>query len=309
MLKIDIWSTRIASWSQVGMLVVVTFGYFYTVRPLFQHQLLQEESAKLRIEKQDIVVEYESALKNKKKVENELNNIKSDLTKITIERDNMEASYIEAKNKQAKAEIKASNIELQISSNLKVLRKAQWEILLLDFTIAKYSANKTDIWDMRNNAEVGNDIIDAYKNSWSNPYKELIATVNHLEESNKTKNEFPAAYISELRGYITANKDRLVCENINFDTIKESYKKDKDNLATVAEKKVDEYVEKIRSENIGVFTWLGDYRERQTEVTLSDEGFLLKQRYRKRLQKLEDECKNKSRVLMDEFRKAKGATR
>lgn len=300
--KIDLWSNRIASWSQIGMLVVVTFGYFYTVRPLFQHQLIQEEVAKLRIEKQNILIEYEDALKNKKQAE-------SALTKITLELDKMEASYIEAKRKEAEAELKSKKIEVRIASNLKILRKAQWEILLIDFIFAKNGTNITEISDLRYDTEVGNEIIDAFKNSWSNPYKELISKVDYLEEKNKRQNEFPAEYIDELRNYIKTNKGRLTCDSVDFGAIKVSYKKDKDNLTSVVEKKVEEYVEKTRSENIGVFTWLGDYRERQTEVTLSDESFLLKQRYRKKLQNLENECKNKSRVLMNEFRKTKGATR
>src|SRR5882724_1322295 len=48
--SVDKWSTRAASWSQVGTLLLLSVGYFLTVRPVFQYQLLQEQNAKLELQ-------------------------------------------------------------------------------------------------------------------------------------------------------------------------------------------------------------------------------------------------------------------
>lgn len=55
MSRIDIWSTRAANFSQIGVLALAAFGYFYTVLPVYQKSLLDEEIAKktLELEKKD----------------------------------------------------------------------------------------------------------------------------------------------------------------------------------------------------------------------------------------------------------------
>jgi len=48
--KIDQWLVRIANGSQVGLLALAVFGYFYTVLPVYQKSLLDEEIAKKTLE-------------------------------------------------------------------------------------------------------------------------------------------------------------------------------------------------------------------------------------------------------------------
>lgn len=52
---IDKWLSRIANASQAGLLILATFGYFYTVIPVYQKSLLDEEIAKktLDLEKKE----------------------------------------------------------------------------------------------------------------------------------------------------------------------------------------------------------------------------------------------------------------
>ncbi|WP_068871150.1 hypothetical protein [Edwardsiella tarda] len=67
MSKIDVWSTRIANFSQLGVLTLAVFGYFYTVLPVYQKSLLDEEIAKKTLE-----------LESKDKKINEFNQILKD---------------------------------------------------------------------------------------------------------------------------------------------------------------------------------------------------------------------------------------
>ena len=43
-------SNILAQWAQVATLAVLVFGYFYTVRPVFQKERLDEEVAQLQIQ-------------------------------------------------------------------------------------------------------------------------------------------------------------------------------------------------------------------------------------------------------------------
>lgn len=68
MSKIDIWSTRIANFSQLGVLILAVFGYFYTVLPVYQKSLLDEEIAKKTLElesKDKKISEFNQILKDR----------------------------------------------------------------------------------------------------------------------------------------------------------------------------------------------------------------------------------------------------
>lgn len=52
--KIDLWISRVSHFSQIGILVVAIFGYFYTVIPLYQKSILDEEIAKKTLELQTL---------------------------------------------------------------------------------------------------------------------------------------------------------------------------------------------------------------------------------------------------------------
>ena len=46
----DLWLNRLSSFSQFGLLIIAIIGYFYTVVPLYQKSVLDEEIAKKEIE-------------------------------------------------------------------------------------------------------------------------------------------------------------------------------------------------------------------------------------------------------------------
>lgn len=48
--KFDVWLSRASYFSQVGLLAAAIFGYFYTVLPLYQKAVLDEEIAKKELE-------------------------------------------------------------------------------------------------------------------------------------------------------------------------------------------------------------------------------------------------------------------
>lgn len=60
--RLDRWSGLLAAWAQVATLGVVIFGYFYTVVPVFQRDRLEEEVAKLEIQREQIESEARQSI-------------------------------------------------------------------------------------------------------------------------------------------------------------------------------------------------------------------------------------------------------
>jgi hypothetical protein len=58
---LDRWFSRASNFSQVLMLLLVAFGYFYTVRPVYQKDLLEEDLAKLTLDADRIAKQNKAA--------------------------------------------------------------------------------------------------------------------------------------------------------------------------------------------------------------------------------------------------------
>jgi cell division protein FtsB len=69
--EIDLWMQRIAWSAQVVALVVAIFGYFYTVRPVYQKQLLDEQIAEKSVLLRDSTAKLEQLRDEEKKLKNE----------------------------------------------------------------------------------------------------------------------------------------------------------------------------------------------------------------------------------------------
>lgn len=67
--KWDVWLPRASHAAQVGLLVLATFGYVYTVRPIYQRDRLEEEMAKMRIERDKETEAFAEQLKTNREVQ------------------------------------------------------------------------------------------------------------------------------------------------------------------------------------------------------------------------------------------------
>jgi hypothetical protein len=57
--KFDIWLGRFSHIAQIILVCVAVFGYFYTIRPIYQNQLLSEDIAKKELELRKIIKELD----------------------------------------------------------------------------------------------------------------------------------------------------------------------------------------------------------------------------------------------------------
>ena len=59
--RLDLYLTRASHGAQIVLVVVAVFGYFYTVLPIYQKELLSEEIAKRTIELEGVQEQLKSA--------------------------------------------------------------------------------------------------------------------------------------------------------------------------------------------------------------------------------------------------------
>jgi DNA repair exonuclease SbcCD ATPase subunit len=76
--RLEIWSANAAAWSQVLMLLVVIFGYLYTVVPVIQHEALQEKAAKLEIDNAEANNRLINTSKKQKELERRTEQLEAD---------------------------------------------------------------------------------------------------------------------------------------------------------------------------------------------------------------------------------------
>lgn len=122
-----------ADWAQVLMLVIVAFGYFYTVLPVFQKEQLSEELARLNLEKNSWQEQIEDHKKEIFKYENEVislekakKNLSSSLKTLHKDNELADQRFNEASNRAIKAENEILNLEktkAHLTNSLEGLRK------------------------------------------------------------------------------------------------------------------------------------------------------------------------------------------
>jgi hypothetical protein len=59
--QVDIWLSRLSHFSQIGLLIVAVFGYVYTVIPVYQKSLLDEQIAKKELELKNIQLKLDES--------------------------------------------------------------------------------------------------------------------------------------------------------------------------------------------------------------------------------------------------------
>ena len=92
----DVWLGRMSHIAQIILVGVAVFGYFYTIRPIYQNQLLSEDIAKKELELRKINNELDENTKN-------LQAIKDSIEIITSEKDklirNIRLEYTDLRDK------------------------------------------------------------------------------------------------------------------------------------------------------------------------------------------------------------------
>lgn len=225
------YSSIIANFSQVLMLVVVVWGYFYTVLPVFQKEKLTEDLARLEVEKSRWEQEIESYARNIQRTQEELSLLESDkyelensLTKIRSEKEQAEREFelLASREKISRKKLKATadslaDAEKQLyeQQRLRVLGKNPIPMEFL------YLINNTRNSFSNFERDSANTIADGLTSTFIQPIEFVDKKLDELQEqANSVSSEIyrnvQLRLIDEFKAGIQKNASVLQCPEPNF---------------------------------------------------------------------------------------------
>ena len=314
-LKVDLWSTRLASWSQVVMVMVVVWGYFYTVKPVFQNQLLGEKAAKLELDNDVAKTRLADTLKKRADAFAQLASLNVQLARASQDQASLKAEYDSmvaqvgiARESASKAELRAKETELKRAAIEKGLVQSQWQLLLNDFAFSVpfvRSYNDTAyVFDLKLD---GSGFEDAAK-TWPDPYEILEETAISLASKAKTYKQYPAEMADEVLTYANRLKSSLTCDQVDLGAIKRSYTQEIAALTPAIDKEVEDQISKVRREaadaNHKVLITDEFYAQTKNMITLGKK-FQVESAFRMKLLDLRRACIRRVEIVSEAIRKDK----
>jgi len=243
----------LANWSQVVMVGVVAWGYFYTVIPVFQKEKISEDLARLEIEKaswqREIDRHKEQVSESKRDIER-LNRTRSDLAKV-VTRLHAESSAARARIKSSEEELSRAREQLDTTrasltktesrlyevQKLEILGRGPMpveHVALLNNTISSF-----DIFKRGNESSVAENL----KTSYIQPSVMIEEKVQELEHrmvrplSDASKNA-EGRLVEEYKKGLGENSHLLHCPEPNFHEWQNAYL----NALSIGEKMHDECI-------------------------------------------------------------------
>lgn len=193
-----------ANISQVLLLALGVFGYFYTVLPVFQLQSLQEKAAKLEIDNSTAQIQ--------------LNNLKSGREQINIEIEKLNSEVDSAKNTililndkitktnehEQKLKTKIEETTKQLNHEMHSLDQAHWDLVINDIEQNVGFLYSKHFVDRLNRMENTHEMIENTIRSWPNKYKLILEAVNL--SSKQARQPAPRKYYEKIIHHINIAK-------------------------------------------------------------------------------------------------------
>ncbi|MBE7421657.1 MAG: hypothetical protein HS110_04395 [Zoogloeaceae bacterium] len=312
--KLDRYLQRLAHISQPGLLVLGLFGYFYTVVPVFQNQQLQEQTAKLELEKAAGERQLASLTAQQAKVREDIRVLQENWEKEKYRSARLATDVSMANNRESETRRQAAETETLLQRQLQILDKARWELVLLDFTFANFAPRYNSLvrsFNADSNKDFGTFIATA-GDDWPQPYQTLLSAVETAEKKGTNRGEIPHSYYAELREFIKSNEPSLRCDKPNFEVMRDEYKAAIAALDPVIDAELEHKIDGIQKE----------YAEKGERVRITDDFrsktrwsirfgkvFSVENAFRDRLVAFRKVCDEKADRVVEKIRKEKGATR
>ncbi|MBC7163156.1 MAG: hypothetical protein H5U26_13760 [Immundisolibacter sp.] len=305
---LDVWLQRIAHLTQVGLLLLGVFGYFYTVLPVFQNQQLEEQAARLEIEKADAQRRLDELLVEQQRVSRDTSLLRERWKKELERNAQLSTSASDARKQELLAIQRARDAERALQAQVKSLDSARWELVLLDVLRAYMLPSiKNFARDWSTHLE-GSDLIRAEESEWPRPYVALVESVE-VAKTMRGGDQVPASYYSELQAFIESRRSALQCTMPDFSGLAASYQMQRSALESTVEVETRANIEKLvkeyayKGEEIRI---TDDYRESVRSSVRRGKVFELDAAFEKQLRDLRKSCDDKGIAVYEEFRRMKG---
>lgn len=121
-------SVIVASFSQVFMLLVVVWGYFYTVVPVFQKEKLTEDLARLEIEKSRWEQEIKNHARNIQQTQKELSLLESDRHELENELNRIRSEKQQAEKTLEQLAVREQDSRVKLQTTAEALADAESQL-------------------------------------------------------------------------------------------------------------------------------------------------------------------------------------
>jgi hypothetical protein len=304
--KVDVWSKRLSAWAQILTVCVVIFGYFYTVRPAFQLNLLQEQAAQLQLDNDAAKKLLARTEADQARAQLRLNVVTVELARVSKDLDRATAEANRETSKALDAAQKMIDAKIQLASQTGSLQLAQRRLLYTRFA-------GTFNWGLRwgippyigTNDEDGSSFA-AMQAAWPDSYKIISGALDQLEKNNASQREFPPEFVQPLRRILEEKKKDLVCESPPLDSLAREYREDVIAIKAESRKLAIEELETQRLAALAnkqrMIVTDADV-DRFAKMHVIGRSYEIRRKYEEKIKVLWEGCESKGKVALDQMYK------
>lgn len=322
----------LANWSQVGMLLVVLYGYVYTVLPVIQKEQIAEQLAELELEKKawdKQLNEANDEIKNKNKELQQIlvskNQLLADISKLNQEKIETKSDLSKIKDEYTKINIELKKSKESIDTATNDLLEQNKQSLLgktnLPENYISLFNNSIDAYEIFQYEQKDN-IKEKLKKIYESPLiyaNKSLATLYESYKSAKGVDKIAKYKLyNQYKNGIDKHQMILTCPEPNFEAWEASFVEAKSITDSLITPCIDNHFnERIHNEK-----WTPDmvsqlkkseFWPEQTKIYSSsciiDLKFRLQDIFRKAWDKIESPCKDRlfkvNNIILDDFEPSK----
>lgn len=219
--KIDLWLTRAASLSQPLVLALAVFGYFYTVLPVYQKEVLSEQIAAKELELAKLQRQIDATGPTMTRLQSEASGLQRKILTLAEQSQEAATRNRSLQNQQRVLANMNSSLTSQVASKSAGLESAERAARTVALRAYHDSfSGSVSLYFVRGALTgVRDDLLSnpsyaAIAKHLATPYEAISATLDagdsqYMPSNSKIPRDIKDAYHRYLRAFIEANKDTL----------------------------------------------------------------------------------------------------
>lgn len=264
--------SRLSNFSQVLMLLLVAAGYWFTVRPAFQLQLLEEDAARLTVENADARKKLEQTLSSERAAAARLQSVQNALefererasamqSELDASRRRTEVLIGEMNNKEqlAQGRLKAAALTLDAANSS--LKRARWNMFFDDWYLTHsikgfnraVGWGEGDIYD--------GSFIDGIAKEWPTPFDDLKGDMSVLKDRATQFRKYDLEMVKEIEAEVLKSAAEFSCKDVDFQRRREDYLREVTALSASIHQETELEIQNV----------IDEYKRKNQRVQITDE--------------------------------------